>query len=244
MKRYSLIAITLLSLSACTSSGGGDDDNNPGPGSGSGSGSGSSTQGTTCAEVLDCITACESDACADSCITDGSTTAQEQILDLAQCIQDSGCTDAACTEAKCGALFDACYGDSGGGGGGDPTGSPLPPALVGTWGHSAAGVLITYQFTADGHITQISTLYTGTGSCDSTYVNHYEGVVQLTGDVLSISVIDGSWTSYGCDGTTPSNSGSITEVDSLRYATGNDAGGPLLTLTNVVTGNTVPYRRQ
>jgi hypothetical protein len=238
MTRTSLIAMTLLALSACSSSGGTD---NPGPGNGSGSGSGSGTQGTTCAEVLDCITTCESDACADSCITDGSTTAQEQILDLAACIQDSGCTDAACTERKCGALFDACYGDSGGGA---PMGSPLPPALVGTWGHSAAGALITYQFTADGHVTQTGALDTGTGSCDSSYVNHYEGVVELAGDVLAISVTDGSWTSYGCDGTTPSNSGSITEVDSLRFATGSDAEGPLLALTNVVTGNTVQYRRE
>lgn len=241
MTRRSLIAIALLSLSACSTSNDGHTDAGPGSGSGSGSGSNDTTPGLTCAEIVDCASECADDACVTSCIADGSTTAQEQILDLSACIENSGCTDATCTAEKCGDLLDACYGDSGGG---DPMGTPLPPAIVGTWNYSAAGAALTYVFTADGHVTYTGALYTGTGSCDSTYAMHYDGVVQLAGDVLSIVVTDGSWTSYGCDGTTPTSSGTTTEVDSLRYATGSDAEGPLLALTNVVTGNTVTYRRE
>ena len=244
MTRYSLIAITLLSLSACSTSSDRRPDAGPGSGSGSGSGSNDTTPGITCSEIIDCASECVDDACVNSCIADGSTTAQEQILDLSECIQDSGCTDATCTAEKCGDLLDACYADSDPGDPTDPMGSPLPAAIVGTWGNSSYASLTTYQLTADGHVTYTAALHTGTGSCDSKYVRHYEGVVQLASDVLSIAVTDGSWTSYGCDGTTPTNSGSITETESLQYQTGSDAAGPFLTLTNVVTGNAVTFRRE
>jgi hypothetical protein len=240
MTRSALISIAMSLFAACTSTDGGGDG---GGGNGGGGGGGGASEGTTCAQVLDCIDTCSTDACANNCVADGSNEAQDQINDLAACIEQSTCTDPTCISQQCSAELTACGGDLGGGGGGQQ-GTPLPAQLVGTWDHTAAGVSITFQLTADGRVSKVAGLFTGSGSCSSSFVFQYDGIVELDGDRLSFLPTTGSFTSYGCDGTTPTNSGPRTDPEHFRFALGSDATGPLLQLQTIDTGNIVEYRRQ
>ena len=236
MTRSALISIAMSLFAACSSADGGGSS-----GGGGGSGGGAD-EGTTCSQILACIGACTIAACADTCVADGSNEAQDQINDLVGCIEQNACTDSACLAQHCNAQLATCNGDSGGGGG--QQGTPLPAQLVGTWDHTAAGVSITFQLTADGRVSKVAGLATGSGSCDSSFVFQYDGIVQLSGDKLSFLPTTGSFTSYGCDGTTPSNSGPRTDPEHFRFVLGSDAAGPLLQLQTIETGNVVEYRRQ
>jgi hypothetical protein len=248
-KRFSvLIAATILGLGAC-GGGGGDDDcmgGNGYGGSGGGGGGGGGETGTTCAEIVDCFDACTTDACAQDCIDAGSPAAQDLMNDVLACVAQYSCTDSACVEAHCLSQVDACYADSGtggGGGGGGPTGDPLPASIVGTWGSAEGNATIVYSFTADGRVSYSAGLYTGYGTCNSKSVWVYDGVVGLSGDTITLQPTSGTYSSYGCSGELIS-SDPYTDVERDRFATGVDAEGAVLQLTDLDTGNVTTYHHQ
>jgi hypothetical protein len=105
--RFKIMFALVLGLAACGGGDGGNGDDSGGDDGGGGGG------GSTCAEVIDCANECSTDACADECVEDASSDAQELILDLANCITESGCQDAECLATECGNEIDACYADSG-----------------------------------------------------------------------------------------------------------------------------------
>jgi len=242
----------VLGLGACGGGdGGGGDDGMGGDGyggSGGGDDGGGGDAGTTCPEIVDCFDACTTDACAQDCIDAGSADAQQLIGDVLDCVAQYGCADSACVEAHCTAQVDACFADSGtggggGGGGGGPAGDPLPASIVGTWGSAQGNAMIVYTFTADGHVSYSAGLYTGYGTCDSKSVWVYDGVVQLSGDTITLQPTSGTYSSYGCSGELLS-SDPYSDVERDRFATGVDAEGPVLQLTDLDTGNVTTYHHQ
>lgn len=253
-----VIAAMILGLGACGGGGGGDDAGDDGMGgsgyggSGGGGGGGGGDAGTTCPEIVDCFDACTTDACAQDCIDAGSAEAQSLIGDVLDCVAQFGCQDSACVEAHCLDQVNACYADSGTGGtggggstggGGGSTGDPLPASIVGTWGSAEGNAMIVYTFTADGRVSYSAGLYTGYGTCDSKSVWTYDGVVQLSGDTITLQPISGTYSSYGCSGELIS-SDPYTDVERDRFATGADAEGPVLQLTDLDTGNVTTFHHQ
>jgi hypothetical protein len=237
MQRTHLLAIALLTLAACTTSNGDrDEPTDPDPDS-----------GLSCTKVLDCIDACPTNACVDTCVADGTDKARDLAETLLTCIERHGCADFACVESRCGTELETCDADGrggGGGGGGGMQGSTLPAALVGAWSNGSAQAPISYAFTSTGLAHKIGGFYTGSGSCDSSYVQEVDAVVQLAGDVLTITPTSASFTSFGCDGVTPTSSGpSNASVERLRFQVGTDSQGMFLVMTDLATNATTTYLR-
>jgi hypothetical protein len=237
--RFTTLSLA-LALAACTADGTEPDDpgtpsdpSDPNPNDPPGQG------GDTCAEVAGCFDTCgdNDNACFDACFADGSSDAQQLINDITTCI--SSCQDDACVQRECGDLLEQCFDDTGGGG------AVLPANLVGEWEHSEAQSNITYAFAANGTVHKIGGLATGSGSCDSSFVIEYDGIVSLSEDIMSIQVTDGSFTSFGCDGTTVTNSGTHDDPESFRFIVGiEEDGSDFLDLENVETGSIITYHRR
>jgi len=232
MQRTHLIAILVSTLAACTNGGDGNDPQAP-------------DTGLSCTKILDCIDACTTNACADNCVADGSDHAQDLADALLACIDNNGCADFACVESRCGTQLATCDADGkGGGGGGGMQGTTLPASLVGAWANSSASAPVSYELSASGQSRKVAALFTGSGSCNSSFVQQVDGSVQLAGDVLTITPVTATFTSFGCDGTTPTNSGpSNASVEHLRFQVGTDSQGVFLVMTNLDTSTTTTYHR-
>jgi hypothetical protein len=71
-----------------------------------------------------------------------------------------------------------------------------------------------------------------------------DGIVQLSGNVLDVTVLDGTFTEFECGSTTPTNSGPHEDPESYRFATGVDGDGDFLVLEDVSNNIAVTYRRR
>lgn len=236
MGMRSLLALA-FALTACVQPTADTDDGRPG---GNNTG-GNNTGGDSCAEIVECMDACETDACANACFDSGSSDAQQQIIEISDCF--TSCSDNTCT--RCNGLLDQCFADTGGDG---PQGSMLPPSIVGDWSEQSFsgnnGSLITFTFTADGRVNQLSTLqFNDIGGGCNVFQTEYDGVVQLSGNLMNITVIDGSFTEHECGSTETTNSGPHEEPESYRVTTGVDAEGDFLELEDVSNGIAVTYHR-
>lgn len=99
-----------------------------------------------CPDVLRCVDGCGQDqACTDKCVGGATPTAKQKYEAMVACMEQNGCTDAACGETNCASEVDACAADtsssssngakSGGNGNGNtsPTGAANLADLVGVW---------------------------------------------------------------------------------------------------------------
>jgi hypothetical protein len=115
--RIQRLAMLLLvvGLGAC---GGGGGDHGRGGQSDDAGPTTPSHEGLSCAEVVDCLSACptSNDAtCENTCISRASSDATDAILDLATCIQMNACSDEACVLANCEGELETCGLDTTGG---------------------------------------------------------------------------------------------------------------------------------
>jgi hypothetical protein len=82
--------------------------------------------GLKCAEIIQCVNACQDKACFDACVAKGAPASQQLFNAAVQCIVDKCATECgaggsqdaciACQQQKCGAELQACINDGGGGG--------------------------------------------------------------------------------------------------------------------------------
>lgn len=125
----SLLFTTAMTMTACGGGGddGGDDDlEHPGDDESGDDSSGddssgddSSSGGSSCQEIVACFGECETDACVEDCLEDGSSDGQNQVLNLLNCAAEAGCETSECLEENCGSEINACeakLGDVTGGG--------------------------------------------------------------------------------------------------------------------------------
>ena len=121
--RFQMLAVILLAAVVGGCGGDGDDGRTGGPGPGPGTGEPGDEPndppdppvggggGLSCSEVIECLTACTDASCSNQCIQDASASAQQAILDLANCIDANQCQDDGCLQEKCGAELNACLED-------------------------------------------------------------------------------------------------------------------------------------
>jgi hypothetical protein len=119
--RFHMLAVILLAAVVGGCGGDGDDGRTGGPGPGPVEQPGDDPNdpsdppggggGLSCSEVIECLTACTDASCSNQCIQDASASAQQAILDLANCIDASQCQDDGCLQEKCGAELNACLED-------------------------------------------------------------------------------------------------------------------------------------
>lgn len=118
-----LMFTTAMTMTACGGGGddGGGDDELEHPGDDGGddssgddssgddsSGDDSSSGGSSCQEIVACFGECETDACVEDCINEGSSDGQNQILDLLNCAAENNCEDSECLSENCGTEINAC----------------------------------------------------------------------------------------------------------------------------------------
>jgi hypothetical protein len=193
----------------------------PGQGQGQAQPQGQAGGGGSCAAILGCMSACNSDqGCINGCYERGDAQGQQTAAALITCSNNCN-SESACIDAQCATEVAACRGGgdvaqaepSGGGGGG----GAAPAAMLPGQPHSTENLLpwltgqwITnvhqFEFYGDGRVRRAtgSATYTETKRVGCTYVTNENGTVTQDGDMLVFrfgrSALNNCGTNVGAEG--------------------------------------------
>jgi hypothetical protein len=220
-----VLSLSLSALAGCSAGNASSTTSSSGNGSGGGNGgSAAASSGTTCSEILTCISnqSCNDQSCIDACIAKGSPDAQTAAKALDTCDTMNMCQDSSCLQTKCSAELSACQSQMNSGGSSGSTGAQnvppgsIPANVVGTWtaGNSAdLGVEHQFVFDADGTASYLDASTESYSCGEKTIVTRSDGTGVVDASTITIYVATAKTTTTGCG-----MSNSVPESnDTLKY---------------------------
>lgn len=104
---------------------------------------GGTGSGLSCSGIIECFDRCGADdqSCYDGCFSDGTTSAQDQLVAMDSCATNSNCQDWDCVSHSCQVEVSACQGGGGGGGGGGSGGGDPGIDTITDGGETTSGTL-------------------------------------------------------------------------------------------------------
>jgi len=146
-------------------------------------------------------------------------------------MNDNGCGDADCVNAKCGDQLNACLSDvpveGSSTSGAPPTGGPpsgsVPSALAGTWSSVGTSTGTVWTFEADGATTTAFELDTSIGSCSYKTSVTSSGVTTATADTFIYHRSSGTQVLKKCGSSSSSAIGAADRT--YRYTLGTYEDG-------------------
>jgi len=167
--------------------------------SGADGGTAAAGSALSCLQILQCVADCASTdaACPDACAAKGTPDAQTQVGALADCINTQMCSDATCTQTKCGPSLSACVSASAPQAQGKPLAAGDAPAqgsvpanLVGTWTHTNYGATDRIVLNADGTGSFYRGIAGGAAGCVTLDNSTETGVAVVSSDLITIYASD------------------------------------------------------
>lgn len=150
--------------------------------------------GLTCLQVLQCVIDCPESAaaCPDACVEKGTSGARALVVAFATCVDANKCTDAVCTEQKCGADLEACITSSkaettGTSLVGAPPPGSVPSDLVGSWAGASSGATERLVFNADGTGNWQSAVSSSRPDCFSFTRTTRSGTMVVTDTTITVN---------------------------------------------------------